>query len=259
MNNQQRAVILNLVKNALDEAELHWRNGGYKLTTENNYRTGVEALNKSTIDSAPSKIPGHEIVQEGETIVDDFIAIVADMRNSTEHLLNASNSIELDGIQRVFYETSALLPALEKTINIHHGGVTEYLGDGVLGFFKKDKEKPEQYIYDAYHAANDCLNNALEIVNEVLEERHGLPPLKIGIGLALSKALVSLSGIKGAKHAKAYGECVFRATKLSGGNNIILIDSNLKVAWPSSKGGTLKFTLSNIGKGDVIGYRINAG
>lgn len=81
-------------------------------------------------------------------------------------------------------------------------------------------------------------------------------PLKIGIGLALSKALVSLSGIEGSRHAKAYGECVFRATKLSGGNDIILIDSNLKTAWPSSKGGTLRFVLSDIGKGGVQGYRL---
>ncbi|ATM77659.1 adenylate/guanylate cyclase [Serratia fonticola] len=259
MDNQQRTIIVDLVERSLNQAEHHWRNGGYKLITESARRTGIEALNKSAMDSASSKIPGHEIVQEGETIVDDFIAIVADMRNSTDHMLTASSSIKLEGIQRVFYETSALLPALEKTINIHRGGVTEYLGDGVLGFFKKDKEKPEQYIYDAHYAANDCLNNALEIVNAAIGEKYGLPPLKIGIGLALSKALVSLSGIEGARHAKAYGECVFRATKLSGGNNIILIDSNLKMAWPSSKGGTLRFVLSDIGKGGVQGYRINPG
>lgn len=137
MDNQQRRIIVDLVERSLNQAESHWRNGGYKLITESTRRDGTEALNKSTMDSAPSKIPGHEIVQEGETIVDDFIAIVADMRNSTDHMLTASRSVKLEGIQRVFYETSALLPALEKTINIHHGGVTEYLGDGVLGFLKR--------------------------------------------------------------------------------------------------------------------------
>ncbi|EPM8848962.1 adenylate/guanylate cyclase [Klebsiella michiganensis] len=257
MNSEQVSIISNLVESALNQAEYHWRNGGYKLIAES--RSGTEALNKSAMDSAVSQIPGHEIVKEGETIVDDFIAIVADMRNSTNHMLNASSSIELDGIQRVFYETSALLPALEKTINIYKGGVTEYLGDGVLGFFKKDKDNPEQYIYDAHNAAKDCLNKSLEIVNSALSYRYSLPPLKIGIGLALSKALVSLSGIEGSRHAKAYGECVFRATKLSGGNNVILIDSNLRVAWPSSKGGKLSFVLSDIGKGGVQGYRINGG
>ncbi|MGK3224647.1 adenylate/guanylate cyclase [Enterobacter soli] len=257
MNSEQSSIISNLVDRSLNQAEYHWRNGGYKLIAES--RVSTEALNKSAMDSAASQIPGHEIVKEGETIVDDFIAIVADMRNSTDHMLTASSSIELDGIQRVFYETSALLPALEKTINIYKGGVTEYLGDGVLGFFKKDEKNPEQYIYDAHNAAKDCLNNSLEIVNAALASRYALPPLKIGIGLALSKALVSLSGIEGARHAKAYGECVFRATKLSGGNNIILIDSNLRVAWPSSKGGKLSFVLSEIGKGGVQGYRINVG
>lgn len=259
MDNQQRMAIASLVERSLNQAEYHWANGGYKLIAEKLDRAGNEDLSKSAMDSAPSKIPGHEIVKEGETIVDDFIAIVADMRNSTDHMLMASSSIKLEGIQRVFYETSALLPALEKTINIYRGGVTEYLGDGVLGFFRKNNEKPDQYIYDAHNAAKDCLNNALGIVSAAIGERYGLPPLKIGIGLALSKALVSLSGIEGSRHAKAYGECVFRATKLSGGNNIILIDSNLKIAWPSSKGGTLVFLPSEIGKGGVQGYRISAG
>jgi len=255
MNSDQRTIIANLVDSSLNQAEHHWSNGGYKLIAES--RVGTEAFNKSAMDSAPSQIPGHEIVMEGETIVDDFIAIVADMRNSTDHMLTASNSIKLEGIQRVFYETAALLPALEKTINIYKGGVTEYLGDGVLGFFKKEEEKPNQYIYDAHNAAKDCLNNTLGIVNSALAIRYELPPLKIGIGLALSKALVSLSGIEGARHAKAYGECVFRATKLSGGNNVILIDSNLRTAWPSSQGGRLSFVLSDIGRGGVQGYRIN--
>lgn len=256
MNSEQKSLISTLVEKSLNQAEIHWREGGYKLITESN--ASIEALNKSAMDSAASQIPGHEIVKEGETIVGDFIAIVADMRNSTEHMLTANRSVKLDGIQRVFYETSALLPALEKTINIYKGGVTEYLGDGILGFFKKDEREPEQYIYDAHNAAKYCLNDSLKIVNDALSFRYGLPPLKIGIGLALSKALVSLSGIEGSRHAKAYGECVFRATKLSGGNNVILIDSNLKATWPSSKGGKLSFVLSDIGKGGVQGYKINA-
>lgn len=254
MNNMEKIAIKELVYNSLDQAEKHWRKGGYKLIAESS--VGIESFNKSAMDSAPTRIPGYEIVEDGETIVDEFIAIVADMRGSTKHMLNADNSTRLDGIQRVFYETSALLPALEKTINIYNGGVTEYLGDGVLGFFKRDKDKPEQAIYDAHNAAKDCLSTTLDIVNEALERRYGLQPLVIGVGMALSKALISLSGIEGIKHPKAYGECVFRATKLSGGQNVVLVDERLRDAWPKKKGGSLSFKKSEIGKGGVTGFKI---
>ena len=87
MNSEQISIISNLVDSSLNHAEYHWRNGGYKLIAES--RVGIESLNKSVMDSAQSQIPGHEIVREGETIVADFIAIVADMRNSTDHMLTA--------------------------------------------------------------------------------------------------------------------------------------------------------------------------
>lgn len=254
MKSTDKIAIKEIVNRSLDQAEKHWRNGGHQLIAESS--VVLESLSKSAMDSAPSRIPGYEIVEDGETIVDEFIAIVADMRGSTKHMLNADNDSTLEGIQRVFYETSALLPALEKTINIYHGGVTEYLGDGVLGFFRRDENAPHQAIYDAHDAAKDCLSTTLDIVNEALERRYGLRPLVIGVGMALSKALISLSGNDGIKHPKAYGECVFRATKLSGGQNVVLIDQRLREAWPKKEGGTLSFMKSDIGKGGVTGFKI---
>lgn len=254
MNDNDIALIKKLVKDSLDQAEKHWRDGGYQLIAESSL--SVESASLNAMDSAPSRIPGYEIVKDGETIVDEFIAIVIDMRGSTDHLLNADNNCSLDGIQRVFYETSALLPALEKTINVYNGGVTEYLGDGVLGFFKRDEDDPKKAIYNAYDAAKSCLSITLDIVNKELKERYNLIPLVIGVGMALSKALISLSGINGLKHPKAYGECVFRATKLSGGQNTVLVDERLKAAWPKSSGGMLSFSRSSVAKGGVTGFKI---
>ncbi|EOV1644076.1 hypothetical protein [Yersinia enterocolitica] len=254
MNNKDITAIKELVDRSLDQAEKHWRKGGYQLIAKSS--VGMDSFSDSAMDAAPSRIPGYEIVEDGDTIVDEFIAIVADMRGSTKHMLNADNNSNLEGIQRVFYETSALLPALEKTINIYNGGVTEYLGDGVLGFFKRYENNPDKAIYDAHDAAMDCLSTTLDIVNKALETRYGLPPLVIGVGMALSKALISLSGIDGVKHPKAYGECVFRATKLSGGQNVVLIDQRLKNAWPTKKGGILSFIKSGIAKDGVDGFKI---
>ena len=99
-------------------------------------------------------------------------------------------------LQRVYYETSALLPALAFTISKNNGSVTEYLGDGVLAFFKVDEENVTKSIYEAIDAAKECLDYCLETINTVLKNRYGLPKLEIGIGLAYGEALVTLVGIE---------------------------------------------------------------
>jgi class 3 adenylate cyclase len=78
-------------------------------------------------------------------------------------------------------------------------------------------------------------------VNRILKERYNLPALRIGIGLAYSKALVTIIGTEDNLHAKAMGECVYRASKLSNGSNEIIIDEKLKILWPKRKGGSLSF------------------
>ncbi len=158
-------------------------------------------------------------------------------------------------LQRVYYETSALLPALAFTISKNNGSVTEYLGDGVLAFFKVDEENVTKSIYEAIDAAKECLDYCLETINTVLKNRYGLPKLEIGIGLAYGEALVTLVGIDGAKQAKVFGECVFRATKISNGIiNKIYIDEKLKAKWPKSKNGKLKFVPKSIQKVNAFLY-----
>jgi class 3 adenylate cyclase len=147
----------------------------------------------------------------------------------------------VSGLQRVFYETSALLPALALAVKFEEGNVTEYLGDGVLALFRVDANDRSKFIYAAHRAAKLSINEIRDVVNEILSERYSLPNLDIGVGLALSQTLVTLVGLPTEKHPKAFGECVFRATKLSGGKNEIIADKNLKLAWPSQKGGTLCF------------------
>lgn len=89
-----------------------------------------------------SLMPGLPPIYEGQTIIGEFIALVADMRDSTNHLLQAISpkKADISDLQRVFYETSALLPSLAKVVSFHDGKTTEYLGDGILAFFLVDEE-----------------------------------------------------------------------------------------------------------------------
>lgn len=69
----------------------------------------------------------------------------------------------------------------------------------------------------------------------------GLTPFKIGIGLAISIAIVSLIGLSDNHHPKAFGECVFRATKLSVCKNKICVDERMRKHWLSSSNGKVNF------------------
>lgn len=238
---------------ALDKAERKWADGGYSLE-----KAAIEErFSIYANDEKPSNIPGHPYVRDdGQVIVEEFIALVADMRDSSKHLQSVTShkNADVSDIQRVFYETSALLPALSISISLEGGSVTEYLGDGVLALFKIDENNPNEAIYGSRRAANNIIGATRSIVNEKLREKYRLPEIDIGVGLAYSKAMVTLVGAEADKQPKVFGECVFRATKLSTGRNQVYTDKILRHKWPKSKGGKLEFRHKRFG--DIDGYQI---
>lgn len=244
--------IKELVGDSLDQAEGIW-NKNSKV-----FRHAMEDMALgSTEEVVPSSIPGHEFVSSGKPKAEDFIAIMLDMRNSSEHLMQAisSKTAKVSQFQRVYYETTALLPAMAQTLKFGSGKVTEYLGDGLLALFRV-ADFPD--LHSAIRAANvstkNCVEQTLVVVNDALAARYSLPPLVIGVGMALSPALVLLVGLEGERQARVLGECVYRASKLSGGDNEIVVDDKMKEFWPRSRGGRLKFVPKKM-KG-VEGHKI---
>lgn len=243
LTNDQKTELSRLANESLDSAERTWNQVGDQLVLFANSR----AFNRKLAESIDTQIPGYPTVELGNPKVDDFIAIVADMRGSTSHLLCAisEKTARVSQLQRVFYETAALLPSLAKAINYEKGNVTEYLGDGVLALFCLDKEDRSKTVYAANRAASKCLDAVRDIVNPSLRERYSLPDLQIGIGMAYSKAVVTLVGLSEFMQPKVFGECVFRATKLSSGANEVMIDEALKCIWPTADDGLLRFIPRN--------------
>ena len=244
--------VARIVLRALDKAESIWDRLGP--TMDEDIFARADDMGKA--ERVPSRIPGHKEVEAGKEQVGTFIALVADMRNSSQHLLCAIAGDRPSELKRVFYETSALLPALEQTIQYEGGSVTEYLGDGLLALFEVNEIDKKPAITAAYTAAANCLDDTRAVVNEALDGRYNLPPLDIGIGMALSKAAVSLVGIEGNSHDKLIGRCVYFATKLAVGKNEIFVDEQLRTAWPITKGGKLTFDKRH-GRSSVGGYLIN--
>lgn len=224
-----------IVERALDRAEFIW--GRHGIALDEQYRADSVAKRERVL----SRIPGQKEVEAGKEQVGTYIALVADVRESSKHLMTAIANTKASELERVFYETSALLPALEKTIQFQGGAVTEYLGDGLLALFAVNESDKGKTVRAAYGAAKNCLGNTRTIVNEALQCRYRLPPLDFGIGLAMSRGVVSLVGLDGNSHAKVTGRCVYFASKLAGGRNEIVVDEHMDTAWPTSKGGRLRF------------------
>ncbi|MFN4027711.1 MAG: hypothetical protein ACK4IZ_09715 [Flavobacterium sp.] len=229
---------------------------------ENIFNDVRDELSKSVTFSrmdesiSDSKIPGFSILKKGEGEVGDFIALVFDIRNSTDHLIHriSQGNAKVSQLERVYYETTAVNTLGILIVNKHKGRITEFLGDGFLALFEA-KEKNQ--VYTAHRTAKDCLKYLQSIVNPILKDRYNLPELKIGIGLAYSKAIVTLIGVGEDVHAKAIGECIYRASKLSKGFNEICADDQLKLFWPSSKDGTLKFIELNNTNLKFKGYKVS--
>jgi hypothetical protein len=164
MTPEQLETINVLISNSLNRAEKNW----------NAVKTAfaMESLQKRFEHYEPSKIPGHPFVSDGKPEVTTFIAMVVDMRNSTEHLKTIVNNPKIEnGFQRIYYETSALLPAISKTVSFEDGFVTEYLGDGALVLFKVDNDDNEKEIITSVSvAAKNCIDETRQAINSQLQE-----------------------------------------------------------------------------------------
>lgn len=220
-----------------------------------------EMIEKSVVFSRlnesvkPSKIPGFKLIKKGIGEVGEFIAFVVDIRDSTKHLIESisARTAKVSQLERVYYETTALNTCGIEIINKYNGGITEFLGDGFLALFRAEKNTD---VHKAHNAAKDLLKYLELIINPILKERYNLPELKIGIGLAYSKTIVTLIGNNDDLHPKAIGECVYRATKLSNGYNEIRLDERLKMLWPKSDDGKLKFNEISFRDMNFKGYKI---
>lgn len=247
MTSDQLTDINSTISDSLNRAEKNW----------NAVKTAfaIESLQERFEHYEPSKIPGHPFVSDGKPEVTTFIAMVVDMRNSTEHLQTERNNPKIEnGFQRIYYETSALLPAISKTVSFNDGFVTEYLGDGALILFKVDDGNEKDVITSVSVAAKHCINETRQAINSQLYARYNLKAIDIGIGLSIGKAMVTLVGDIDNLQPKAIGKCIWEATKLSSEVNKIVISDNLHSAWPTSKGGTVLFKQFKSKRANLTGH-----
>lgn len=250
LTNEQEAEIVTIIERSLNLAEQFWEQSGRKLIVESSTES-----NQFVADSIiPSNLPNHETINSINSVNQEMIAIVVDMRNSTRHAKTQVRDI--NPLKRIFFETFALLPAIDKTIQFENGRVTEYLGDGILGFFALGSDK-DKVIHGVSKTAKRIIVDVRNLLNDAIQKKLSLPEsekIDLGIGLAHSQTIIHAIGLQGELHAKAFGSCVYDATKLSSGMNEIFVSENLQAIWPKSDRGKMKF--KRFAKDNFIRYKL---
>lgn len=237
----------------LEKAESIWNDVEDDILGKKKFTLSVKESKESYTRSV---IPNFPLLKNGKGKVGEFIAMVLDIRGSSKNLIQAnSNKTGVSQLQRVFYETTAINTIGLITVNKNSGTITEFLGDGFLAIYSAENNSD---VYKPNKAAEECLRLVKDLINPLLKERYDLPELKIGIGLAYSKAIVTVIGFNKDLFPKAIGECIYRASILSLGYNQILYDDKIKNFWPSSKGGKISFSEKNHKKSKIAkGFILN--
>lgn len=203
-----------------------------------------ESIVKSAFatEAVQTFIPGHSMVDPDDPKVSDFAALVADIRGSSAHLMQNTSTFNTNKkrLFRVHAETSAFCAGATCLVRLRGGAVTEMLGDGVLALFECDTETRPKMCKKAYYCGEAIIEAVKKIVNPELDKIN-IPPLSIGVGVTFSQAIVTVVGDSKTNVGKAIGQCVYRAAKLSAGEDVVAIDNCLKAAFPETKGGKLRF------------------
>lgn len=183
-----------------------------------------------------AEVPGFETrpMKFGKFENREFIAMMTDIRDSTG-IINGQNG--LVNMFLIFYVYAGIVA---KIVDSYDGTSTEYLGDGVLNLFDTKEVSRDEALKRSLRASRDIMEAREEILNPLFFE-NGLPQINLGIGIDHGITIVTKFGYRGDTDLKAFGRCVYNASKLSKGINKIKVSAGSKSVWPSAHGGTLQF------------------
>ncbi len=196
-----------------------------------------------------AELPGYEnrTIKFGKFENREFVIMMIDIRKSTE-IINSEN-----GFIHMFLIFYIYAGITAKIVDFHNGSTTEFLGDGVLNIFDTKTDGLQSALMKSMEASWDILEARETILNPFLEE-HGLSPIDMGIGIDHGVTIVTQFGYRGDTDLKAFGKCVYNASKLSKGINEIFVSENSQSRWPQGTGGLLRFGNSFYTEGNSIGF-----
>ena len=182
----------------------------------------------------------------GQFVNKDFVVLMTDIRKSTDIINRPEGTKEMF---LIFYTYSAITANI---VDFHKGTSTEFLGDGILNLFDTEQGLDEA-LRNSIRASREILAARKLILNPLFQKLH-LPCIDLGIGIDHGKTIVTRFGYKKDNDLKAFGSCVYNASKLSKGINEVMISENSKKVWPTSPDGKLQFIETILNDG-LIGFK----
>jgi class 3 adenylate cyclase len=137
----------------------------------------------------------------------------------------------------IFYIYAGIVAKIVDNCN---GTSTEFLGDGVLNLFDTKDSNRDTAFRNSMLASWDIME-AREIILNPFFLSVGLPQINLGIGIDHGITIVTKFGYRNDVDLKAFGKCVYNASKLCKGVNEIIVSQNSQSEWPSGPGGNLHF------------------
>ena len=139
-----------------------------------------------------------------------------------------------------------------KIVDDYNGTSTEFLGDGVLNLFDTKDSNREIAMRNSMLASWEIME-VRELILNPFFANVGLPQINLGIGIDHGITIVTKFGYRNDTDLKAFGKCVYNASKLCKEVNQIVVSEHSKAVWPSGPGGNLLFG-NQIFNSDEVGY-----
>ena len=227
----------------------------YKSTWEH-YQKAKRCLNLAESkelfhsDAISDVIPGFyaDKLEFGSYDKENFAVLFVDMRNST---LRA----QTEGPEKTFLTMHIFLPALLEVIKYYHGKVIDLMGDGIMAFWggeaarEKENMVKSRAVQNAGLCGRDMLKVCTSIINPIIEKEKLGPSIYIGVGVTFDSVVVTKIGIADSYDVKAFGDCINVASHYAKNTyNRVKVSKKVKNEWPSSQGGTIKFTSTDNGE-----------
>lgn len=166
----------------------------------------------------------------------EFIVMMTDIRKSTDIINSKNGNISMF---LIFYIYAGIVA---KIVDSFNGTSTEFLGDGVLNLFDTKDITRDTALSNSMLASWEILEARETILNPFFNNV-GLPTINLGIGIDHGITIVTKFGYRNDTDLKAFGRCVYNASKLCKGINQIIVSENSKNVWPTGPEGRLNFQL----------------
>lgn len=238
-------------ENSLNDADKRWSVASRLLIKD--AKREVQAFREKAM---ATPFPGVPVVADETPEVRSYFVLMADMRDSTQHLtgdIPSSANVE-NGMHRVYLETSGLLPTIAYHVRRRKGKVTEYLGDGVLAFIEAVDLTEVKEFSMAHRVGEECLDICNEIVSVLLSDRYNLPAIEIGVGVSVGQAVVTIMGSGDDARPIAFGTPIFEASKMSKKRNAVVLSKAMRRQWPQGTSGKRQFKEVTV-RGNDVGFR----